>query len=118
MCPPNAISWRTPVTRHSALLLRRPNAIHLLAALTIFTLLVSHAAALEFFAEADGDDLRITDNSGATVTVLTGDPIGSRPNICLPGQFYFNQLDSDKAQVVLTDCATNRGNYPIQILSN
>jgi len=106
------------VTRHSAMMLRRPNAIHLLAALTLFILLASHATALEFFAEADGNSLRVTDNNGAAVTVLTGDPIGSRPNICLPGQFYFNELDSDKAQVVLTDCATNNGNYPIQILSN
>ena len=104
---------------HKVTTLRRPIAIDLLAALTIFILLASHAFALEFFGEQEPDgDLRIIDGAGAEVTVLSGNPLGTRPDICLPGSYYFNELESDKSQMVLTDCATDNGSYPVQLLTN
>jgi hypothetical protein len=98
--------------------LRRPIAIDLLAALTILLLLASRAPATEFFGEPEaGGSVRVFDDSGVEVDVLTGDPFGARPGLCPSGSYYFNELESDKAQLVLTDCSTGDSNYPIQLLN-
>ena len=104
--------------RHSVMALRRPIAVDILAALSILLFLASQAPATEFFGEQEADGVRVVDGSGADVNVLTGNPFGSRPDFCPWGSYYFNELESDKAQLVLTDCATDDGTYPVQVLSN
>ena len=73
------------------------------------------SASSQFFAAPVSDgDLVVTDAGGVEVEVVNGDPVGTRPEICPVGAFYFNELASDKAQMVLTDCATGEGAFTVQ----
>lgn len=85
-----------------------------LAALTV-VLLSATSAAAEFFATPLPDGgLAITDIAGAEVDVVNGEPVGTRPEICPVGAYYFNELATDKAQMVLTDCATGEGDFSVE----
>lgn len=82
--------------------------------LPAFTVAVS---AQQFFAEQEADgEIRVVDATGADVPVVNGDPVGSRPSTCPLDSFYFTELDTDKAQLVLTDCATGQGSFAVSIL--
>jgi hypothetical protein len=88
----------------------------LLAGLFALPLFSSAASAEQFFAEQDsGGAVNVVDAAGAPVSIVYGDPVGSRPDLCPSGSYYFTELDTDRAQLVLTDCATGQGNYPVTI---
>jgi hypothetical protein len=107
------------VARISASTLGSPRVIELLAALTVLLLFASQAPALEFYGEQDADGgVRVVNDIGAEVNALTGNPIGSRPDFCPSGSYYFTELDSDKAQLVLNACSSDAGEYPVQLLAN
>ena len=90
--------WRAPV-------------IAGLIALPLFTA----GASAQFYAtpQAEGAVV-VTDAAGAEVPMVEGDPVGTRPEICPVHAFYFNELDTDKAQMVLTDCATGEGSFGVE----
>jgi hypothetical protein len=90
----------------------------LFAFLLAVPLSAATASAQQFFAEAEGGgEVNIVDASGTDVPVVDGDPFGTRPDTCPSDSYYFNELDSDKAQLVLTDCATGLGTYTVEILN-
>lgn len=91
----------------------------LLVALTTLILFASIAQAEEFYGQTEGDgEVRVVDANGAEVPVVNGDPLGTRPDTCPSGSYYFNELDTDKAQIVLTDCTTGTGSYPVQLIGS
>lgn len=107
------------MTWHSALTLQRPTGMALLAALTTLILFASIARAEEFYGQQEGDgEVRVVDSNGAEVPIVNGDPLGTRPDSCPIGSYYFNELPTDKAQIVLTDCATGNGSYPVQLVGS
>ena len=95
------------------------NGSTLLAALLALPIFTAAASAQQFYAEVQADgSLSVTDSGGADVPIVNGDPVGTRPDTCPSDSYYFNQLDSDKAELVLTDCATGLGTYDVEILGS
>jgi hypothetical protein len=91
--------------------------VALVAGLIVLPALTAAAAAQQFFAEQDADgEIGVVDDAGAAVPVVNGDPVGTRPYLCPSDAYYFTELDTDKAQLVLTDCATGQGSYAVTIL--
>jgi hypothetical protein len=72
-------------------------------------------ASAQFYAsqEIDGE-IHVVDGGGTDVPVVNGDPVGTRPDDCPADAFYFNELASDKAQLVLTDCASGQGAFSVE----
>jgi hypothetical protein len=89
----------------------------LVAGLIALPVLAAPASAQEFFAtpQADGS-IVVTDDGGAQVSIVNGDPVGTRPGDCPSDSYYFNDLDTDKAKLVLTDCTTGEGTYDVEIV--
>ncbi len=107
------------MTLHSALTVRRPSGVAFLVTLTTLILVASFARADGFFGQQESNgDIRVVDSGGAAVPVVMGDPVGTRPDVCPSGSYYFTELANDKAQIVLSDCATGSGNYPVQLLGS
>jgi hypothetical protein len=107
------------VTLHLALTARRPSGVAFLVTLTTLILLASFARAEDFFGQQEsGGGIRVVDSGGVEVPVVMGDPVGTRPDSCPTGSYYFTELASDKAQIVLSDCATGNGSYPVQLLGS
>jgi hypothetical protein len=100
----------------AALTMGRLHGSALLAGLIALPTLSIAASAQQFFVQqlADGT-IRMVDGGGADVTIVDGDPIGTRPDPCPSDAYYLNHLASDKAQLVLTDCATGRGTYTVGV---
>jgi hypothetical protein len=82
-----------------------------LIALPLFTA----AAAAQYYATPQvGGEVEVTDATGGEVSVVNGEPVGTRPDNCPGDAFYFNELATDKAQMVLTDCATGEGAFSVE----
>lgn len=91
----------------------------LLAGLIVVPFSAAAASAEQFFAEQDaGGGVNVVDASGAPVSVVYGEPIGTRPDYCPSDAYYFTEMDTDRAQLVLTDCATGQGSYTVSILGS
>jgi hypothetical protein len=89
----------------------------LLVGLLALPALTAPVSAQAFFATPQGDgSVVVTDNGGAEVSIVNGDPVGTRPGDCPAHSYYFNDLDTDKAKLVLTDCATGDGTYEVEIV--
>ena len=74
------------------------------------------AKATQFFATQDLDgDISIVDESGAEVPIAESDPVGERPIFCPFGSYYVTELPTDRAKLVLTDCATGLGQYDVEL---
>ena len=82
-------------------------------------LLPSAGSSADFFAtpEADGD-LLVLDQNGAEVTVVSSDPVGTRPENCPAEAYHVAEVPEDISQLVLTDCATGQGQFTVEILGN
>lgn len=89
-----------------------------LAGTVTFAAVACPASAQEFFVEQEFiGEVTVVDASGAEVPIVNGTPFGTRPGYCPSDSYYFNDLESDKAEVVLTDCATGEGAYEVQALN-
>ena len=62
----------------------------------------------------DGDTI-VFDTSGQEVPIATADPVGSRPMDCPSDAFYVSEVQSDKTELVLTDCATGLDQYTVEM---
>jgi hypothetical protein len=99
---------------HLLLSTRAPWRVPALLAFALALPLLTAEASAQFYAsEEAGGDLQVFAEGGAEVPVVNGDPVGTRPDVCPIDAFYFNELASDKAQLVLTDCATGQGTYSV-----
>jgi hypothetical protein len=86
-----------------------------LAAMAAFYTLASGHAHAEFYATQDlTGEILVTDENGAPVPVVTGDPVGTRADICPDGAYYVAALPTDMSQLVLTDCATDTEHHSVE----
>jgi len=87
---------------------------HIVVAFAALPLFATSASGQFFAAPTPGGELVVTDGGGVEVEALNGDPVGTRPEICPVGAYYFSELATDKAQMVLMDCATGEGAFTVE----
>jgi hypothetical protein len=89
---------------------------HAIAAATLVVLLSSTGGMAQFRATPDIDgNMIVVDTSGQIVEVAPGDPVGTRPTDCPGDAFYVSEVQNDKTELVLTDCATNQHQYTVEM---
>ena len=96
----------------------RPAGRALLAGTIFLGFALVPAEATQFFATQDlNGDISIVDESGVEVPIAEADPVGERPGYCPYGSYYVAELPTDRAKLVLTDCATGLGQYDVELRS-
>ena len=75
----------------------------------------SALAQQQFYAKPSvTGDVAVVDEAGEPVAIVTSE-VGVRPAECPGNHFYVAQLPSDASQLVLTDCATDQGQYKVEM---
>lgn len=78
-------------------------------------LIAASSASAQFYAtQAPTGDIAVVDANGASVEVVTGDPVGERPSLCPSGAYHVVELPTDTSQLVLTDCASGQEQYSVE----
>jgi hypothetical protein len=92
--------------------------MRLLVAAVLLMIASAPAGATQFYATQGLDgDISVVDESGLEVPIATADPVGERPGLCPYGSYYVAELPTDRAKLVLTDCATGLGQYDVELKS-
>ena len=88
----------------------------LLAGLLALPTFATSASAETFFAEINyAGNIDVVDSTGAAVSVVYGTPVGTKPSYCPADSYYVKALETDKAEIVLTDCATGEQNHSVTV---
>lgn len=86
------------------------------SAVAIFLFMSPTEGMAQFYATLDTNgDTTVFDTSGQEVPVATADPVGTRPVDCPSDSYYVSEVQSDKTELVLTDCATNQDQYTVEM---
>ena len=87
-----------------------------LSAAAIALFLSSTGGMAQFHATLDTDgNTTVFDTNGQEVPIATADPVGTRPFDCPSDAYYVSEVQSDKTELVLTDCATNQDQYTVEM---
>ena len=94
---------------------RSPSALGLAAA-AIFLLSSSSASLAQFHAvpNPDGETI-VIDAEGLPVDIAQADPVGVRPEYCPWTSYYVYEVQTDKTELVLADCATSTHLYTVDM---
>lgn len=89
---------------------------HCIAAAAVVLFLSSTGGMAQFRAtpNLDGDPI-ILDATGQEVLIAPADPVGTRPMDCPTDAYYVAEVQSDKTELVLTDCATSQHQYTVEM---
>jgi hypothetical protein len=92
-----------------------PSAYKLTAA-AVFLSAFCSAGMAQFHAvpNPDGDTI-VVDEDGLPVDVASADPVGVRPDYCPGMSYYVYEVQSDKTELVLADCATGTHLYTVDM---
>ena len=94
---------------------KAPKCTHAVTAAAIFLSLSSGAMA-QFYATIDEDGgTTVFDTSDQEVPIATADPVGTRPLDCPSGAYYASEAQSDKTELILTDCASGQNQYTVEM---
>ena len=87
-----------------------------LAAAAVFLLASSSVGMAQFHAVQDEDgNTTVLDTSGQVVDIAPADPVGIRPTYCPAGSFYVFEVQTDKTELVLTDCVTSSIQFTVEM---
>jgi hypothetical protein len=88
-----------------------------LATATGLLLFNGSGLAADFYAtqQLDGD-LQVVDAAGMEASIATQDIVGTRPDFCPSGSYYFMQPPEDQTLLVLSDCATGEEQHTVEML--
>lgn len=86
------------------------------SAVAIFLFMSSTGGMAQFYATQDVDgNTTVFDPNGQEVPIATTDPVGTRPIDCPSDAYYVSEVQTDKTELVLTDCATNQNQYTVEM---
>ena len=87
-----------------------------LTAATVFLLAFGSAGMAQFHAvpNPDGETI-VLDTDGLAVEIAPADPVGVRPDYCPWTSYYVLEVQSDKTELLLADCATGEHQYTVDM---